>query len=218
MAGPLPRKYGEEHKAAGYGRWIFGVAGALIAAGLCIAPWCYRFEGLRAPAVAAGACVLATTVICVREHLRERYRVAAGLAVAGMAVIQLWMGLFVLPAFEAYKISKPLAAAVNENVPRGVPVAMYKYTEDTLIYYLDRGRPVEELGSETVRRWLTSPEPGALVVRDKYLQRLRDEMDLSRLREVARQRGFNYNGGKWMEVVVLLRGIPAEEPALPPAM
>jgi hypothetical protein len=109
-----------------------------------------------------------------------------------------------LPAFEQLKISPPVAKAVREKTPPQTPVAMYKYAEPSLNFYI--GRQIEELRSaNAVVEWAKQPQDGVLIIPKDILADIEKTRGPLALEQIASKKGFNYSKGKTLEVLALVR-------------
>jgi hypothetical protein len=109
-----------------------------------------------------------------------------------------------LPAFEQLKISPPIAKAVREKTPPQMPVAMYKYAEPSLNFYI--GRQIEELRSaNAVVEWAKQPQSAVLIIPKDILVDIEKAGGPLALEQIASKKGFNYSKGKTLEVLALVR-------------
>ena len=110
----------------------------------------------------------------------------------------------VLPVIEELKISPPIAKAVREKTPPQTPVAMYKYAEPSLNFYIDR--QIEELRSaNAVVEWAKQPLNGVLIIPKDILADIEKTSGPLTLEQIASKKGFNYSKGKTLEVLALVR-------------
>src|SRR5690606_2443858 len=111
----------------------------------------------------------------------------------------LWGALLglALPAADHLWVSRRL---VSQLPPEGPPVAAVGYHEDSLVYAL-RGK-LARIDAEHIDAWLGAHERSILIVPADLS---RDDLQLERLGAAA---GFNYAGGREMDLVILRQGAP----------
>jgi hypothetical protein len=108
-----------------------------------------------------------------------------------------------LPAIEAIKISPHIAKAIREKTGKDVPVAMYKYAEPTLNFYVRRN--ITQLRkTDDVVEWLKGTGNRALIIPRKDFEDIRQNAGDIAFEEIASQKGINYSKGREVEVVALL--------------
>ncbi len=106
-----------------------------------------KSKGRITPGFICGAIVLVMTIICCILQVREKFNGTAKVIIAGMLILILPLLFVLLPAVESIKISPPIAEAIREKTGKDVPVAMYKYAEPTLNFYV--GRKIAQLRKQT---------------------------------------------------------------------
>lgn len=186
------------------GVWFFGPIAGGLGLGLIVGPWFMPIPGLRAGGAAAGTVVLSMAALAIRRHLEDQPQKSALILIVGMIVLQVPLQIGVLPALERIKISPALARAVNAHTSRDVPVAVYKYGEPTLNFYL--GRQIQYLSDpEGVLAWAAQTAPGVLIIPRDRLDQIRGQSSDLPVKELAAIEGFNYSKGKKLEVLVLSR-------------
>jgi 4-amino-4-deoxy-L-arabinose transferase-like glycosyltransferase len=157
-----------------------GVAGATLVAGFAIVGW------------------------LVRGHrLWSAWRGTIG----ATAVFQVLIGVWALPGFEPYRLSRRIAEQANALCTPGTEVLACGYTEPTMFFYLQR--PARLVGSDEVRRALADGHaPRVLILRDPELA----AAGIVRQTDGDWQRvaGFNYVKGR-QEVVWVVR-VAADSP------
>ncbi len=175
-----------------------GLASVLIAAGHLL-----NIEGLKLPGLICGLVILAMTIICSLLQILERFTDSAKIILVGIVVLLAPLSFGLLPAIEEIKISPPLAKAVREKTSKDVPVAMYKYAEPTLIFYI--GRKITQLKEEDeVIGWLKSPTERVLIIPRKDFDDIRQKSGNISFEEIASKEGINYSKGTELEVVALV--------------
>lgn len=188
------------------GAGLFLVVGFGLAAGLILAPWFLPVPGLRIPMFSLGLAMFATTWCGWRLFSRNRHRTTVVFLAAAMMVFNLALAAGLLPPLESYKVSAPIAHAINRVIPRDVPVAVFKYNEPSLYFYLDR-TPIVSLGShQEVWQWANAPGRGVLVIPRADINAVRLQFGSLPLVLLAADAGYNYSNGRAVDLLVLERG------------
>jgi 4-amino-4-deoxy-L-arabinose transferase-like glycosyltransferase len=186
------------------GVWFFGSVAVGAAIALLIAPRFLQAPELWLPALTCAAILIATIIFAVRHQLAERFHKSALVVLTGMILLYISYLFGFLPAFEQLKISPPIAKAVREKTPPQMPVAMYKYAEPSLNFYI--GRQIEELRSaNAVVEWAKQPLNGVLIIPKDRLTDIEKTSGPLALEQIASKKGFNYSKGKTLEVLALVR-------------
>ena len=186
------------------GVWFFGSVAVGAAMALLIAPHFLHAPALWRPCLECAAILIATTIFAVRHQLAERFSKSALVVLTGMILLYISYLFGFLPAFEQLKISPPIAKAVREKTPLQTPVAMYKYAEPSLNFYIDR--QIEELRSaNAVVEWAKQPQDGVLIIPKDILADIEKAGGPLALEQIASKKGFNYSKGKTLEVLALVR-------------
>jgi len=185
------------------GVWFLGPVGAGLGTGLIACGYLLKTEGLKLPGLICGAVILAITAICWILQIRERFTDSAKVILAG-TVILLMPALFgLLPAVESIKISPHIAKAIREKTDKYVPVAMYKYAEPTLNFYV--GRNITHLRkTDDVVEWLKGTGNRTLIIPRKDFEGIRQNAGDIAFEEIASKKGINYSKGREVEVIALL--------------
>lgn len=192
------------------GVWFFGPPAMALSLGLLIGPWLVPIPGLVAPGMIAGAILLATALIAMRQQLANRFGAGAVTILLGMVAFEVPLFVGILPALERVKVPPAVARRVRAATPQDTPVATYHFGEPSLNLYL--GRPIEKLSTpEAVATWAARPGRGVLLAPESQLQKMREAIERLPLSEMATVEGFNYSKGKALTVVALLRGEPTCE-------
>ncbi len=186
------------------GRWVFGIVGLTLGAGLIVAPWFVPVFGIRVPAVTTGAVLLAMTWLTLRHHRQGRHVAATITLLVGMNLVLFTASCGLLPALESVKVSPRLADAIRTMTPADTPVATCGYGEPSLNFYLDRG-PVEVLEEGDLPAWARRPGRGVLVVTEARAARQQEALADSPVQVLEIARGFNYSQGKWVDILVIAR-------------
>lgn len=187
------------------GIWFLMPVGLGLASGLIASGYLLKSEGLKVPGLLCGLVILAMTVICSVLQVKERFFISAKTLLAGIGVLMMPFLLGLLPAIEKIKISPAIAKAVREKTGTNVPVAMYKYIEPTLNFYI--GRRITRLKTEDeVIEWLNSTSERVLIIPRKDLNDIKNKYGDLSFNEVASKEGINYSNGTELEVLVLLSG------------
>ena len=122
---------------------------------------------------------------------------------AGVLILIIPLLFVLLPAVEAIKISPHIAKAIREKTGKDVPVAMYKYAEPTLNFYV--GRNITQLRkTDDVVEWLKGTENRVLIIPRKDFEDIRQNAGNITFEEIASKKGVNYSKGKEVEVIALL--------------
>jgi 4-amino-4-deoxy-L-arabinose transferase-like glycosyltransferase len=205
------------------GRTFFGLPALLLAALLLVAPSALDARYLQIPAGITGVLVLAMTLGGLYFHHHQRYRASAVVLLTGMLAVQFSIALLLLPAYEHYMLSPPIARAIRAQTAAAVPVTCYDYDQPSLTYYL--GRIPTDLphhddpttaDAAAVAHWTMLPGPGVLVItRAKYdLLPAGLTADLTLL---GSARGINLNRrGEATELLALGRHLPPRPDAARP--
>jgi 4-amino-4-deoxy-L-arabinose transferase-like glycosyltransferase len=176
----------------------FGIAGGLIGIGHFI-----KSEGLIMPGLICGAIALVMTILCCYLQVRETFNGTAKVILVGILVLIIPLLFVLLPAVEAIKISPHIAKAIREKTGKDVPVAMYKYAEPTLNFYV--GRNITHLRkTDDVVEWLKGTGNRALIIPRKDFEGIRQNAGDIVFEEIASKKGINYSKGREVEVVALL--------------
>jgi 4-amino-4-deoxy-L-arabinose transferase-like glycosyltransferase len=185
------------------GVWFLGPVGAGIAAGLIGVGYFIKSEGLIMPGLICGAIALVMTIICCNLQVREKFNGTAKVVLAGILVLIIPLLFGLLPAVEAIKISPHIAKAIREKTDKDVPVAMYKYAEPTLNFYV--GRKITHLRkTDDVVEWLKGTGNRALIIPKKDFEDIRQNAGVITFEEIASKKGVNYSKGREVEVIALL--------------
>jgi 4-amino-4-deoxy-L-arabinose transferase-like glycosyltransferase len=186
------------------GAWFLGPVGLSIGAGLIVAGYLLRKEGLQAPGTICGLEILVMTVICCILQIRERFTVSAGATLAGVLVLIAPLLFGLLPGIEAVKISPSIAGAIKEKTGKDVPVAMYEYAEPSLIFYT--GRKIKRLRREAEAiEWLKTAGQRVLIIPRKDYDDIRQKSGAAGFEEIVSKKGINYSKGTSVEVIAIMR-------------
>jgi 4-amino-4-deoxy-L-arabinose transferase-like glycosyltransferase len=184
------------------GVWFLGPIGLGIGTGLVACGYFLKIEGLKLPGLICGAVILAITAICWILQIRERFTVNAKIILAGTVILFMPVLFGLLPAVEAIKISPHIAKAIREKTDKDVPVAMYKYAEPTLNFYV--GRNIAHLRkTDDVVEWLKGTGNRALIIPRKDFEDIRQNAGDITFEEIASKKGVNYSKGREVEVIAL---------------
>jgi 4-amino-4-deoxy-L-arabinose transferase-like glycosyltransferase len=185
------------------GVWFSGPVGLGIAAGLAGVGYFIKSEVLIMPGLICGVIALAMTIICCYLQVREKFNGTAKVTLAGVLILIIPLLFVLLPAVESIKISPHIAKAIREKTGKDVPVAMYKYAEPTLNYYV--GRKITQLRkTDDVVEWLKGAEDGVLIIPRKDFEDIRQNAGNIAFEEIASKNGVNYSKGRQVEVIALL--------------
>jgi 4-amino-4-deoxy-L-arabinose transferase-like glycosyltransferase len=185
------------------GVWFFMPVGLGVAAGLIGVGYFLKIEGLKLPGLICGLVMLAMTAICGILQIHEKFVASAKVVLAGVVILLAPLLLGLLPAIEEIKISPHIAKAVREKTSKNMPVAMYKYAEPTLNFYI--GRQITHLREEDdVVEWLKGTGNRALIIPRKDFESIRQKTEGIEFEEIASKKGLNYSKGREVEVVALL--------------
>ena len=185
------------------GVWFLGPVGLGIAAGLIGIGYFIKSEGLTMPGLICGVISLVMTIICCYLQVLEKFNGTAKVILAGVLILIIPLLFVLLPAVEAIKISPHIAKAIREKTGKDVPVAMYKYAEPTLNFYV--GRNITQLRkTDDVVEWLKGTENRVLIIPRKDFEDIRQNAGNITFEEIASKKGVNYSKGKEVEVIALL--------------
>jgi hypothetical protein len=185
------------------GAWFLGPVGIGLAAGLISFGYFIRSEGLIMPGLICGTIALVMAIICCYLQVREKFDGTVKAALAGILILIIPLLFILLPAVESIKISPYIAKAIRGKTGEDVPVAMYKYAEPTLNFYI--GRQINHLREEgDVVEWLKGTGKCVLIIPRKDFESIRQKTNGIKLEEIASKKGMNYSKGREVEVVALL--------------
>jgi 4-amino-4-deoxy-L-arabinose transferase-like glycosyltransferase len=185
------------------GIWFSGLVGLGIAIGLIGIGHFTKIAGLVMPGLICGVIALTMTAICCYLQVKEKFTANAKIILAGILVIIMSLLFILLPAVESIKISPFIAKAIRKKTRQSVPVAMYKYAEPTLNFYI--GRKITLLHNENEAiDWLESKETRVLIIPKKDFDEIRDKTHGVILEEIASKKGVNYSKGKSLDVTALV--------------
>jgi 4-amino-4-deoxy-L-arabinose transferase-like glycosyltransferase len=185
------------------GVWFFGPIGLGIAASLIGIGYFTKSNGLIMPGFICGTISLVITIICCYLQVREKFNGTAKVILAGVLILIIPLLFVLLPAVESIKISPHIAKAIREKTGKDVPVAMYKYAEPTLNFYV--GRKITQLRkTDDVIEWLKSTGNRVLIIPRNDFESIRQNAGDIAFEEIASKTGINYSKGKEVEVVALL--------------
>ena len=191
------------------GMWLFMIVGVGLAVGMMFIPWFLPMPGLRVPLFSLG---LATLVLSLKGRslcVRGRHLASAAFLTGGMIVFMLTLAVAVLPPLEAYKVSAPIARAINAASLRDVPVVVYKFDEPSFHFYLNRA-PIRVLPDHSaIARWAREPAAGMLVIPRKDADVVDKAFGPLPLKILFATAGYNYSNGRAVDLVVLERRPPA---------
>jgi 4-amino-4-deoxy-L-arabinose transferase-like glycosyltransferase len=182
------------------GIWFSGPVGLGIAAGLVgLDP----IDVLALPGLICGIIALVMTIICCGLQIREKFNGTAKVIIAGILVLIIPLLFVLLPAIETIKISPHIAKVIREKTGKDVPVAMYKYAEPTLNFYV--GRKITQLRkTNDVVDWLKGAETRVLIIPRKDFEDIKQNAGDIAFEEIASKKGINYSKGTNLEVVALV--------------
>jgi 4-amino-4-deoxy-L-arabinose transferase-like glycosyltransferase len=185
------------------GVWFLILVGLGFASGLIAAGYLLKIEELELPGLICGLVILVMTVICSILQIRERFVGNAVVILAGVAIFLAPLLFGLLPAVEEIKISPPLAKAVRKRTSKDIQVAMYKYGEPTLNFYI--GRKITRLEEENeVIKWLNDPKERVLIIPRKDFDGIRQKSSDIGFEEIASKKGINYSKGTALEVIAVM--------------
>jgi 4-amino-4-deoxy-L-arabinose transferase-like glycosyltransferase len=188
------------------GRLFFTPVGLALGLGLMAAPWFLRVQDLWGACITMGLLILIMTGFAHARHRAGRYKEAAAVLMAGMLLLLITTGVFLLPRLERLKLSPAIARAIRERTLTDVPVVTHEYGEPSLNFYLDR-QPIVSLATDgAVATWAREPGPGVLVIPLDVLHRVEERYGPLALSEIASVRGYNLARGRWLDLVALQRG------------
>ena len=185
------------------GVWFLGPVGLGIAAGLIGVGHFIKSEVLVVPGLICGIIALVMTIICCYLQIREKFNGTAKVVFASVLVLIIPLLFVLLPAVESIKISPHIAKAIREKTGKEVPVAMYKYAEPTLNFYV--GRNIMHLRkTDDAVEWLKGANDHVLIIPRKDFEDIRQNAGDITFEEIASKKGINYSKGKEVEVIALL--------------
>jgi 4-amino-4-deoxy-L-arabinose transferase-like glycosyltransferase len=185
------------------GVWFLGPVGLGISTGLIGVGHFIKSEVLIVPGLICGIIALVMTIICCYLQIREKFDGTTKVVFTGLLVLIIPLLFVLLPAVESIKISPHIAKAIRKKTGKDVPVAMYKYAEPTLNFYV--GRNITHLRkTDDVVEWLKGAKDRVLIIPRKDFEDIRQNAGNITFEEIASKKGINYSKGKEVEVVALL--------------
>jgi 4-amino-4-deoxy-L-arabinose transferase-like glycosyltransferase len=185
------------------GIWFMGPVGLGIAGGLTGIGYFIKIEGLILPGLICGIIMAAMIFFCCNLQVLEKFIASAKVILIGVLSVIVPVLFLLLPAIESVKISPYIAKAVREKTGKDVPVAMYKYTEPTLNFYI--GRNITQFGKDNdAINWMKESGEHVLIIPRENLDSIRQNAGDTFFKEIASKKGVNYSKGREVEVVALL--------------
>jgi 4-amino-4-deoxy-L-arabinose transferase-like glycosyltransferase len=163
-------RFGLTHRGV---RVLLGIVSGMVAA-LGVAVWWWLGSGyyrIASAPVVAGLLV-ATGAGALLLILARRPQAGFAALAGGFVLFNLLFVLRVLPGVEALKPVRPLAAAIRARASVGAPVASYRLSQPSLVYYLNQAVPELRDEAEAVL-FLTAQPEAWLVTSDDEWDRLR---------------------------------------------
>ena len=192
---------GLERRATRGQRLVLGLWVAVpiaLGAGLIAAAAAWRTLAWSLAAGVAGGVLLAGFLLVAWLVRGRRLLPAWAGAVGVIALFHIAAGLWVLPGFEPYRLSRRIAEQANALGRSATEVLVCGYDEPSLFFYLD-GRARLIAGTEIPAALADTVSPRVLILRDQQLRAAVPVPDTQRgdWRRVA---GFNYV--KWRDETV----------------
>jgi 4-amino-4-deoxy-L-arabinose transferase-like glycosyltransferase len=186
------------------GVWFFlPIAFGMISA-LLITPWFLKIPKLFLPAAVSAIILIIVSMLVYHFQQANRFKQSAKVVLAGIVVLEILVLWQVIPAFESIKIAPYLSQQIRIQTGKDVPVAMYKFAEPTLNFYV--GRNIERIkNEERIIEWLNQSNDGVLIIPRDVFADIKKRHKISPLKQIACRRGYNYSKGKEVEISVLLR-------------
>ena len=190
------------------GIWLFAPLVAVESVLVAVAAFLIPAPELRLPGVVAAAGLGAVGIAVTRRHAAGRYAGGAMILAVAIPCLEAFAAAAILPAFERFKAAPAVAAATLSYARRGVPIRSYGFDSPSLDFALDASvLPIPDRRS--LESWLESSGPGVLVTTAAVAGQI-FPASRSGLREIARVRSFEYDKGRWTDVVVAGLGLPVE--------
>jgi 4-amino-4-deoxy-L-arabinose transferase-like glycosyltransferase len=186
------------------GVWFFlPIAGGLMSV-LMAAPWILKIPALRIPGMIAGMILFILSILVYRFQQANRFKESAKTVLAGIILFDILLAAGVIPAFEQIKITPYISEQIRTKTSEDVPVAMYKFAEPTLNFYVNR--KIERIKDENrVVEWIRQTGAGVLIVPADVIADIQKRYGVTSLEQIASRKGYNYSKGKEVEITVLLR-------------
>jgi 4-amino-4-deoxy-L-arabinose transferase-like glycosyltransferase len=185
------------------GIWFSGPMGLGLAGGLISIGYFLKIEEFKIPGLICGIVTAAMTIFCCNLQVRERYSASAKVVLTGLLILIVPLLFVLLPAVESIKISPHIAKAIRVKTGKEVPVAMYKYAEPTLNFYV--GRNITQLRkTDDVVEWLKGTENRVLIIPRKDFEDIRRNTGNIAFEEIASKKGVNYSKGQAIDVIALV--------------
>ncbi|MEN6386804.1 MAG: glycosyltransferase family 39 protein, partial [Phycisphaerales bacterium] len=186
------------------GVWFFLPIASGIISIFLIAPWFLKIPSLFLPGIIAAFILTVLSVLIYHFQQANKFKQSAKIALAGIIVLEIFVSWRVIPAFESIKITPYLSQQIRTQTSNDVPVAMYKFAEPTLNFYV--GRNIEHIkNEEKLLEWLGQTNDGVLIIPSDIFAGIQNRYKTMSLKQIACKSGYNYSKGKKIEVVVLLR-------------
>jgi 4-amino-4-deoxy-L-arabinose transferase-like glycosyltransferase len=200
-----------ERRAIAITMWIVAPCVLAAAIALMTVPWFFPlWFGLRwtGPSFFAVGLLLAVVVVLGLLAWRRRVSLQAVRVFAfGMTFVFVEIAIYLLPTIERFKPAPIVAAAVRREISEEAPVAALGFIEPSLIFHLDRPRPIELFHTvEQAVLWSIEAGPGAIVTTRIFADEIAQRLDpRDALIEIAHASGLNVAKGSNADVVALLR-------------
>ena len=158
------------------------------------------FEEILPVASLTGGLLLLVGVGSAALLARRRDALALGVLVIGSAGVIAFFAAVALPAFERYKISRPVAEAVLARASPQDRIGVFRFREPSLKFYL--GGRAFEIESETdLLNSALEPETLWVVMPCDVWAALGERVG-GALALVSEERGFNVSKGQWIRLCV----------------
>lgn len=180
----------------GLGIWV-GVT-LLLGVGLTLAGLHWRPLAWTTASIVTGLVIVLAFSAVGWLAWRARLRAAWRLAAVSTIAFHVLLGLWILPGFEPYRLSRNIAARANAIAPPEAAVIVTGYEEPSMFFYLERHaelvRP-EDIAS----RLPAAPEPYVIIATDAAREAAAIPAELQPT-EWHRVSGFNYVKARQVDV------------------
>lgn len=141
------------------------------------------------------------SIVCVYFAHKGSYRHASILVLCTALLIYPLIFSAVLPRLKPLWISRNLVQLIHqENISERNPLLVVGYGEPSLVFYLNTNNVLFMNNSQALKRMRANPDSILLLGPDSYTQL---EYEFGHLDVIARSKGFNYNSGGWIELVLV---------------
>lgn len=191
-------------------RWVFfsfGTVAFVGAAGLLTLPWLplpMGFSGVTEAGFGLGLMLFFILGLLGWCYWKGDIHSALKIHAAGMLVLLLACGFFVMPRLEAIiKPAQSLTREIASQIPSGARIASFGWHEPSMNFYLGGRRILHLYDPKSLGMFLEEPGPKFLILNEESAHGLSLPPDGFHL--LARQSGFDHVKGRFTNLTALLR-------------